>query len=82
MTALAEAGGPCTNGAEKYAPNPSFAAAFAWLVGPGLKTTLETAKNSMMATAIVRRVLMGWVMVTRKLHKCMKEASQLVIRLH
>jgi hypothetical protein len=27
--ALAEVGGPCTNGGEKYAPNPSFAAALA-----------------------------------------------------
>jgi hypothetical protein len=34
-----------------------LAAALAWLVGPGLKRTLEAATNSEMATATVGRLL-------------------------
>jgi hypothetical protein len=32
-------------------------AALAWLVGPGLKRTLETATNNAMAIATVRRLV-------------------------
>jgi histone H3/H4 len=38
-----------------------LAAALAWLVGPGLKRTLETATTSEIAIATVRRLLKEWV---------------------
>ena len=72
-TALAEAGGPCTNGGEKYAPKPSFAAALTWLVGPGLKTTLDPATNRAMATATVRRRVKERVPDRGKLSECIIE---------
>ena len=41
--AFADAGGPCTNGAEKYAPMPSFAAALALLAV--LETNVPESKT-------------------------------------
>jgi histone H3/H4 len=38
-----------------------LAAALAWLVGPGLKRTLEAATSSEIAIATVRRLLKEWV---------------------
>ena len=70
---MAEAGGPCTNGGEKYAPNPSFAAALAWLVGPGLKTTLDPATKRAMATATDRRLLKERIPDRGKLSECIIE---------